>query len=107
MYSAEAPTLVVYGTSFNPYSQETVLTRRALILLQKYQPGSKVTFADINQEIVRAHCPESLLEQSILAESLSRVEVAKLLKLMVVLPDKLSDSEEQYHVEIPQIYLQT
>ncbi len=50
--------ITVFGTSFNPYSIEATQTRNVLYLLKRYN----VHFADLNQETVKAHLPEELLD---------------------------------------------
>jgi hypothetical protein len=60
--------LTVFGTSFSPYSLEATHTRAVLRLLKRYT----VHFADLNQETVKAHLAEDLLNQSAQAEQLTR-----------------------------------
>jgi hypothetical protein len=85
--------ITVYGTSFNPHSLEAHHTRRSLHILTQYQPK----FADLNQELIKAHLVPELVDQSVIAESLSRKEIAEILGLLIV-----NDT-----VSLPQIYLET
>ena len=55
MLKAKLGQITVYGSTFNPYSQESTHTRMALYILDKYKDQVTLKFADLNQEVIQAH----------------------------------------------------